>query len=198
MDELASPIRATISIPHSFGREPLSGMRNYGTINPGKPSICSFPSHLMCLIYPLRPSKRSSGWMWACASLSVTSTSTGRASFHPGKRTRHQANHYARLRPPLAEERHSWGETPHPEHYPTRETVQTASQSHARQTDHQRAPPHPDQLQSGALRFPGGQSRCRLHLAAVSDVRAYRRGEPSRQGVVVCLSEPSVRLYPAC
>ena len=30
--------------------------------------------------------------------LAVTSTSTGRARFHPGKRTRHQANHYARLR----------------------------------------------------------------------------------------------------
>jgi putative transposase len=30
--------------------------------------------------------------------LAVTSTSTGQASFHPGKRTRHQANHYARLR----------------------------------------------------------------------------------------------------
>ncbi|HEX6482822.1 MAG TPA: transposase [Ktedonobacteraceae bacterium] len=30
--------------------------------------------------------------------LAVTSTSTGQTSFHPGKRTRHQANHYARLR----------------------------------------------------------------------------------------------------
>jgi len=30
--------------------------------------------------------------------LAVTSTSTGRASFYPGKRVRHQANHYARLR----------------------------------------------------------------------------------------------------
>jgi putative transposase len=30
--------------------------------------------------------------------LAVTSTSTGTASFHPGKRARHQANHYARLR----------------------------------------------------------------------------------------------------
>jgi putative transposase len=30
--------------------------------------------------------------------LAVTSTETGNASFHPGKRTRHQANHYARLR----------------------------------------------------------------------------------------------------
>ncbi|EFH80638.1 RNA-guided endonuclease InsQ/TnpB family protein [Ktedonobacter racemifer] len=30
--------------------------------------------------------------------LAVTSTSTGKASFHPGKRVRHQANHYARLR----------------------------------------------------------------------------------------------------
>src|SRR5690348_1100589 len=30
--------------------------------------------------------------------LAVTSTSTGEASFHSGKRTRHQANHYARLR----------------------------------------------------------------------------------------------------
>ncbi|HEY4382916.1 MAG TPA: transposase [Ktedonobacteraceae bacterium] len=30
--------------------------------------------------------------------LAVTSTSTGKASFHPGKRTRHKANHYARLR----------------------------------------------------------------------------------------------------
>jgi putative transposase len=30
--------------------------------------------------------------------LAVTSTSTGRASFHPGKRVRHNANHYARLR----------------------------------------------------------------------------------------------------
>ena len=30
--------------------------------------------------------------------LAVTSTATGKASFHPGKRTRHQANHYARLR----------------------------------------------------------------------------------------------------
>src|SRR5215469_9845370 len=36
--------------------------------------------------------------MSACASLSVTSTSTGAAGFHPGKRTRHRANHYARLR----------------------------------------------------------------------------------------------------
>ena len=30
--------------------------------------------------------------------LAVTSTSTGTASFYPGKRVRHQANHYARLR----------------------------------------------------------------------------------------------------
>ncbi len=30
--------------------------------------------------------------------LAVTSTSTGKAGFHPGKQTRHQANHYARLR----------------------------------------------------------------------------------------------------
>jgi IS605 OrfB family transposase len=30
--------------------------------------------------------------------LAVTSTSTGKASFHPGKRVRHRANHYARLR----------------------------------------------------------------------------------------------------
>ncbi|MBV9021167.1 MAG: transposase [Ktedonobacteraceae bacterium] len=30
--------------------------------------------------------------------LAVTSTSTGKTSFHPGKRTRHQANHDARLR----------------------------------------------------------------------------------------------------
>jgi len=30
--------------------------------------------------------------------LAVTSTSTGKASFHPGKRIRHRANHYARLR----------------------------------------------------------------------------------------------------
>ncbi len=30
--------------------------------------------------------------------LAVTSTSTGKATFHPGKRIRHQANHYARLR----------------------------------------------------------------------------------------------------
>ena len=30
--------------------------------------------------------------------LAVTSTSTGKTSFHPGKRVRHRANHYARLR----------------------------------------------------------------------------------------------------
>jgi hypothetical protein len=30
--------------------------------------------------------------------LAVTSTATGKASFHPGKRLRHKANHYARLR----------------------------------------------------------------------------------------------------
>ncbi|GHO55307.1 RNA-guided endonuclease InsQ/TnpB family protein [Ktedonobacter robiniae] len=30
--------------------------------------------------------------------LAVTSTSTGNATFHPGKRVRHRANHYARLR----------------------------------------------------------------------------------------------------
>jgi putative transposase len=30
--------------------------------------------------------------------LAVTSTATGQASFHPGKRVRHKANHYARLR----------------------------------------------------------------------------------------------------
>ena len=30
--------------------------------------------------------------------LAVTSTSTGKAGFHPGKRARHKANHYARLR----------------------------------------------------------------------------------------------------
>ena len=30
--------------------------------------------------------------------LAVTSTSTGKATFHPGKRIRHKANHYARLR----------------------------------------------------------------------------------------------------
>src|ERR1700756_1556034 len=31
-------------------------------------------------------------------SLPVTSTSTGKATFYPGKRVRHKANHYARLR----------------------------------------------------------------------------------------------------
>jgi putative transposase len=36
--------------------------------------------------------------MWAFASLPVTSTSTGKAGFHPGKRVRHKANHCARLR----------------------------------------------------------------------------------------------------
>ncbi|HEU5227221.1 MAG TPA: transposase [Ktedonobacteraceae bacterium] len=30
--------------------------------------------------------------------LAVTSTATGKATFHPGKRVRHRANHYARLR----------------------------------------------------------------------------------------------------
>ncbi|HEY6407639.1 MAG TPA: transposase, partial [Ktedonobacteraceae bacterium] len=30
--------------------------------------------------------------------LAVTSTATGKATFHPGKQVRHQANHYARLR----------------------------------------------------------------------------------------------------
>ncbi len=30
--------------------------------------------------------------------LAVTSTATGKAAFHPGKRVRHRANHYARLR----------------------------------------------------------------------------------------------------
>ena len=30
--------------------------------------------------------------------LAVTATSTGKATFHPGKRVRHKANHYARLR----------------------------------------------------------------------------------------------------
>ncbi len=30
--------------------------------------------------------------------LAVTSTSTGKATFHPGKQVRHKANHYARLR----------------------------------------------------------------------------------------------------
>ena len=36
--------------------------------------------------------------MSGCASLPVTSTETGKATFHPGKRVRHQANHDARLR----------------------------------------------------------------------------------------------------
>jgi putative transposase len=36
--------------------------------------------------------------MWAFASLPVTSTSTGKATFHPGSQVRHRANHYARLR----------------------------------------------------------------------------------------------------
>jgi putative transposase len=36
--------------------------------------------------------------MWASASLPVTATSTGKATFHPGKRVRDKANHYARLR----------------------------------------------------------------------------------------------------
>jgi transposase len=30
--------------------------------------------------------------------LAVTSTATGKATFHPGKQVRHRANHYARLR----------------------------------------------------------------------------------------------------
>jgi putative transposase len=36
--------------------------------------------------------------MWVFASLPVTSTATGKATFHPGMRVRHHANHYARLR----------------------------------------------------------------------------------------------------
>jgi putative transposase len=36
--------------------------------------------------------------MLVFASLPVTSTSTGKATFYPGKRVRHKANHYARLR----------------------------------------------------------------------------------------------------
>ena len=78
--------------------------------------------------------------MWACASLSVTTPSTGKATFHPGKRVRHTANDYARLRPPLAEERHSRRETTNDSHRAARETVQSASQSHPRQTHHHRAP----------------------------------------------------------
>jgi IS605 OrfB family transposase len=35
--------------------------------------------------------------------LAVTSTKTGKTSFHPGKRVRHRANHYARLRKRLQE-----------------------------------------------------------------------------------------------
>jgi putative transposase len=44
--------------------------------------------------------------------LAVTSTETGKATFHSGKRVRHQANHYARLRKRLRAVRHSWRETP--------------------------------------------------------------------------------------
>jgi putative transposase len=36
--------------------------------------------------------------MLVSASLPVTSTSTGKATFHPGKRVGHTANHYARIR----------------------------------------------------------------------------------------------------
>ena len=36
--------------------------------------------------------------MSGVASLPVTTTEYGKATFHPGKRVRHQANHYARLR----------------------------------------------------------------------------------------------------
>src|SRR6266699_1584260 len=39
----------------------------------------------------------------------------------------------------LAEQRHSWRETPFEAHRATRETVENASQSHHRQTDHRRA-----------------------------------------------------------
>ena len=40
--------------------------------------------------------------------LAVTSTSTGKTSFHPGKRVRHQANHYARLRKRLQQKGTPW------------------------------------------------------------------------------------------
>jgi predicted transposase len=67
--------------------------------------------------------------------LAVTSTAKGKATFHPGKQTRHKANHYARLRKRLRAVRHSWRETSGETHRATRETVQSASQSHPRQTD---------------------------------------------------------------
>jgi putative transposase len=40
--------------------------------------------------------------------LAVTSTATGKASFHPGKRVRHHANHYARLRKRLQQKGTRW------------------------------------------------------------------------------------------
>src|SRR6266568_7513791 len=40
--------------------------------------------------------------------LAVTSTSTGKTSFHTGKRVRHQANHYARLRKRLQQKGTRW------------------------------------------------------------------------------------------
>jgi len=82
----------------SFGRELPSGMRNCGMIDQRNSSICWCPSRLTFPNRPANTSPKSSGSMSAFASLPVTSTETGKAGFHPGKRIRHKANHYARLR----------------------------------------------------------------------------------------------------
>ena len=71
--------------------------------------------------------------------LAVTSAETGKAGFHPGKRIRHKANHYARLQTRnTCSKRHSWRETSLETHRATRETVEAASHIIAKQiiTEH--------------------------------------------------------------
>src|SRR5215471_21767913 len=73
-------------------------MPNSGTISPRSVSISWSRLRSRFPLPRLKAVPTWSVWMWAFASLSVTSTSKGKAGFHPGKRVRHQANHYARLR----------------------------------------------------------------------------------------------------
>jgi putative transposase len=72
--------------------------------------------------------------------LAVTSTSRGKATFHPGKRVRHQANHYARLRKRL-QKKGTRGAKRRLRRIEQRERrLRIASQSSHCQTDHQAAP----------------------------------------------------------
>jgi transposase len=86
--------------------------------------------------------------------LAVTSPSTGKATFSPGKRVRQKANHYARLRKRW-QKKGTRG---------ARRRLKRIEQRERRL-----------KLQGSPFRFTSYQGRCRLYLKSLSCLLAYRR-----------------------